>query len=272
MNNEYVKNYVLPNINFHLEDSHLQEHDEGRKQLSKYLIGEIFTSIRVYDFKIIKAYKGNSYRQIEFLETGYRKIVESKCMNTLCIVDPYEPSVCNVGIIGELYNQPQYSKNTLYTRWVGMIRRCYDEDCKSFKDYGAKGCIVSDDWLYYPKYINDIKKKDHYFDLITDTENWHIDKDILSSSNNKIYSNETTCIITKSNNIKERNDRNGNPSKYKERKVAQYTMDDNFIQQFDTIKDAAIYIKNDIRYLSHISKVCSGKGKSAFGYKWRYVS
>jgi hypothetical protein len=270
MYNEYVKTEILPFVNFEIDDAHLQDCNHAR--ISKYLIGEIYTSTHGYDFKIIKAYKGNSIRQIEFLNTGYRRFVESKDLFTKAIIDPYEPTVCGVGIVGEAYNRNGFSKNILYRRWIGIIRRCYDQQSNTYINSGAKECRMSDEWLYYPRFVADIKKKQNYLDLINDSINWSIDKDILSNNEDcKLYSNETTCIITLSDNVKERNVRNGNPSKYRERKVAQYTKNGDFVHQFDTVKEAIISIKGNSEALSHICNVCSGKAKTAFGFIWRYV-
>lgn len=30
--------------------------------------------------------------------------------------------------------------------WLGMRRRCYDESCKSYADYGGRGITVCDEW------------------------------------------------------------------------------------------------------------------------------
>lgn len=37
----------------------------------------------------------------------------------------------------------------LYTIWKGMNARCFNERHKSFKDYGAKGIAVCEDWKHF---------------------------------------------------------------------------------------------------------------------------
>ena len=37
---------------------------------------------------------------------------------------------------------------TIYNRWKGMKRRCYDVHFKQYKDYGGRGISVCDEWLY----------------------------------------------------------------------------------------------------------------------------
>ena len=55
-----------------------------------------------------------------------------------------------------------------------------------------------------------------------------------------------------------------------EKPVAQYDLNDNFIQQFKSAKEAGISlgkIKSD-----DIGAVCRGNQKTAFGYKWKFVN
>jgi len=46
-----------------------------------------------------------------------------------------------------------------YSLWCGMKQRCYYEKHKSFKDYGAKGIKVSDEWHDFEKFYNDMGSK-----------------------------------------------------------------------------------------------------------------
>lgn len=39
------------------------------------------------------------------------------------------------------------SNSKLFNIWTGMKQRCYDEHCKSYKDYGGRGIVVCNDWL-----------------------------------------------------------------------------------------------------------------------------
>ena len=47
-------------------------------------------------------------------------------------------------------------------------------------------------------------------------------------------------------------------------------MNMNFIQSFPSIREAAKSLNKD--GVSHISDVCKGKRKSAYGFKWRYAN
>lgn len=39
------------------------------------------------------------------------------------------------------------TKSSLYKKWSGIIKRCYKQSCKDYKNYGAKGVIICNDWL-----------------------------------------------------------------------------------------------------------------------------
>lgn len=39
-----------------------------------------------------------------------------------------------------------YSGDPLRSRWNGMIKRCYHENLKSFKNYGGRGITICDEW------------------------------------------------------------------------------------------------------------------------------
>lgn len=54
------------------------------------------------------------------------------------------------------------------------------------------------------------------------------------------------------------------------RKIAQYNMNGEHIQTFDSITEACNFLKLS-RYSSSISACCKGKHKSAYGYIWRYL-
>ena len=51
-------------------------------------------------------------------------------------------------------------------------------------------------------------------------------------------------------------------------KVAQYTLDNEFIREFESIKEAAELTSANA---SHISSVCKGKRKQTGGFVWKYI-
>jgi len=270
----YYFNNILPLIDMEkfYDDSLLLS---PKKTMKKYLVGEIYKNSIGLEYIIIKYYKGNSKRLIKFLKTGYKTIIESKELEKGNIKDPFYPSIQNIGVVGEKYFEHQYSKNIIYTRWTDIIDRCYNENCKNYKSYGGKGVKICDKWLYYPNFYNDIINKSHYEDLINSPSEWDIDKDELQlNKDNKIYSNDTVQIIHSYRNIQIRNQENGLPIKNR-KKVIQFDKNGNFIKEWQSSMDIALYFKNNPKRYKTINLICNkNKGVknnyTAYGYIWRY--
>lgn len=55
---------------------------------------------------------------------------------------------------------------------------------------------------------------------------------------------------------------------YNEKRIVQKTLEGVFIREFPSIAEAAKFFKKDV---PHISSVCRGKLKTAYGYKWEYA-
>ena len=164
--------------------------------------------------------KVDSYRsKIMFLKSGYQKIVYNTAITKNTLSDDTHSIICNVAT----KDIKVANNDMLYSRWKNIINRCYNEKHISYKDYGAKGCYVSQSWLIYSNFLNDMKNKDNYELLIQQPKKYHIDKDLICQGN-KCYCNEYTSIVTKMKNISESNTRN------KSVKVYQYDLDMNFIQ------------------------------------------
>lgn len=43
------------------------------------------------------------------------------------------------------------------------------------------------------------------------------------------------------------------------------------LKEFDTVSDAANYLKMPTTSRSNIGRVCNGKRKTAYGYKWKWI-
>lgn len=56
-------------------------------------------------------------------------------------------------------NWGQAEKHPLYKLWCGMRRRCSDEKCKSYMDYGARGITVCARWLDFWFFVEDVGER-----------------------------------------------------------------------------------------------------------------
>ena len=101
-----------------------------------------------------------------------------------------KPVLYGLGYHGMLYVN---SKEEAYTRWHGMVSRCYSVAVHNwYPDY--EGCTVCKEWLNYSNFklwYEERKKEIGIFD-----ERFDLDKDILFKGN-KLYSPETVCLVPK---------------------------------------------------------------------------
>lgn len=52
----------------------------------------------------------------------------------------------------EMLRTHQMSKTALYKSWAGMVQRCSNPNAKAYKDYGARGITVCDEWRDFQKF------------------------------------------------------------------------------------------------------------------------
>ena len=157
-----------------------------------------------------------------------------------------------------------------------MLRRCYDSKNNMFPSYGAIGCYVVDEWHYFSNFVNDMEQKEN-IDKIKNKNSvgWQLDKDYICNikgTEPHYYSNETTCIITEADNIKERNQRHGNPSENQKIKVMQFDTKGNYITSWDSIIAAGKSIDGEKANTSWLIKCCKGDANTYKGYCWIYES
>ena len=47
-----------------------------------------------------------------------------------------------------------YKHTRLYGVWLEMKKRCYNKNCKSYKDYGGRGITICDEWMNFENFHN----------------------------------------------------------------------------------------------------------------------
>lgn len=155
-------------------------------------------------YKILSIFKSGSRKMclIEFTKTKFR--TETRIESALHgkAKDPYFPSCCGVGYMGEVSTK---GNERLYNIWRTMISRCYNPNNCEYHNYGKKGVIVCERWHCYKNFLNDAQLLKGY-DLFLNSKklkNVHLEKDILSEGR-KIYSPETCCWTTAGENERAR--------------------------------------------------------------------
>ena len=85
----------------------------------------------------------------------------------------------------------------LFQTWRNMISRCYNYNDPSFHKYGGKGVYVSDDWLFFDRFKEDVKTLLNYDLKEKNPNDYQLDKDFLGE---KYYSKETCVWLNKKEN------------------------------------------------------------------------
>lgn len=83
-------------------------------------------------------------------------------------------------------------KHQLYGVWSGMKQRCYYEKAINYKDYGARGIRICEDWL------NDFKK---FYDWCIE-KGWKDGLDVDRADNEKDYSPDNCILSTRKQNTR----------------------------------------------------------------------
>lgn len=142
-----------------------------------------------------KKYPSNKSRLFicKFYNPEYYGLFSKASIKSGKIKNKYYPIINGVACIGEA------SKNHfLYSRWLNMIKRCYDENNKDYINYGAIGIKVCDEWKCFENYIEGVKKVEGYNEELIKKGILELDKD---KKNGKIYHPEYCVWITKSENV-----------------------------------------------------------------------
>ncbi len=161
----------------------------------------IYKNNKGYSYEIIgnkRMVKNQYVVDIKFIDTGYIKTVRSSDAINGKVKDDHAKDICGVackGVTPISYNKKAYSI------WKNMIQRCYSTNNKSYKYYGGIGITVSNEWLCYENFLNDLESIDGYDYIKFKNNEIELDKD-YKSTENKIYSINNCSFISRSENVK----------------------------------------------------------------------
>lgn len=89
----------------------------------------------------------------------------------------------------------------LRNRYYSMMNRCYNVNCKKYKNYGARGITVCNRWKdNLSNYLKDVKLLDGYDENLILQGKLQLDKD-LKIKESKIYSPDTCKWVTEKENV-----------------------------------------------------------------------
>lgn len=119
----------------------------------------------------------------QFIEIAASKSSINNRSNILGVgINDAEYHITNCDKDGRILSRCPY-----YSKWSGMLRRCYCEVYQK-KQVTYKGCVVCDEWLIFSSFKLWMKGQSNW-------EGNEIDKDILVSGN-KVYSPKTCRFVS----------------------------------------------------------------------------
>lgn len=132
---------------------------------------------------------------VRFVATGYECEVFRSNIRTGEIKDPTMPVVAGVGFMGVGKHKAKIKgvMTRSYTKWAGMMYRCYGDHSGKNKCY--EGVTVCNDWHNYQVFADWFNC--NYPD---DGKEYHLDKDI-NGGDAKIYSPESCSFVSAGENI-----------------------------------------------------------------------
>lgn len=219
----------------------------------------------IYDKYIYKNSKGQSYKVlssegsknivISFERTGYVRTTSIARISDGSIKDFYEPSVCNIGYLGEgIYCSLHHKKS--YFKWKDMLNRCYNRHYHK-RQPTYINCYVEKYWHNFQNF------SDWFYSQSNWEENIELDKDIRLGYGCNVYSRESCSLVTKIEN---------NSPRYKRSKVMGVIDKPYLFIRSDGLRSTTYNISDMARKYglnsSHLSALVRGERKSH--KSWRF--
>lgn len=160
---------------------------------SKY-VGQIITTTQGYEYLIYDFDSTSNIYKICFIHNGL--CLEKKTSKNFHAVEyPYHKTCFDIACIGLVKLNDKKLRNKLYSTWRGMINRCYDKENISYPLYGGKGVFVSDRWLCFEYFTQDVQNIPNWSDKMQNWTKFTLEKDF---GRGYVYSKDD-CIWSKDN-------------------------------------------------------------------------
>ena len=156
-------------------------------------VGEVYPTENFGDI-IITSYSNCDTVGFEFIRTGYRGTDSAGNIRKGLIKDRLQPTRYNVGFLGVGDYTPCVCRKQTpaYQAWNNMMARCYS-GLESYKSY--REVTVCEDWHNFQNFAEWFEENF--------IEGWHLDKDIRTDREIKMYSPYTCMFVEPEENIRE---------------------------------------------------------------------
>lgn len=183
----------------------LQENGGNPLENPLYYVDRIMVNNHGDEYTVIEYTGYNKHKQhtytIKFTKSGAIKAnVTLSNMRRGAVRDRYAATVFGKGCLGEAKKSEHPHE---YQIWTCMLERCYVETATGYQWYGGKGVTICDRWLCFENFVNDLPKLPGYDETLFKAGRLRLDKDILGSKGDKVYSPQTCQFVTHSVNMNE---------------------------------------------------------------------
>lgn len=223
-------------------------------------------------------------------------ICQCDCGNIHYVSSRHWKEVKSCGCLLKSRNGNFNYKSKLYSTWKSMKSRCMIKSNPSYKNYGAKGIKVCNEWLNFNifkdwainnGYDENKTRKEQSLDRIKNNGNYEPNNcrwvnSIVQANNTSrnifLTYNKTTRTMAQWSRIlkinyksfssfvlNKRHNKNGNKNK---KKILQLDMNDNPIKQFNSITEAS---KETQISITSISEIAKGRRKPMKDFKWKFI-
>lgn len=108
---------------------------------------------------------GDSLCQVEFVETGTRRVTRRSSVRHGRVKDLYAKTLHGVACIGNPLGIKGYDPTRHDALWRRMIARCYDPTNTGYKHAGALSVEVCKRWLCLERFCKDMRLAEHGIDV-----------------------------------------------------------------------------------------------------------
>lgn len=168
----------------------------------RYKIGQVFTN-NYGDTAVITDFEKGTHtrarRCIMRFEDGTIISVSSSKIKIGNWINPNKPTIHGIGFIGQgdFRSAHKNIPSKAYSRWSGMLSRCYNKEDPSYSIYGGAGVYVDNEWHNFQNFAK------WFYDNCpenTKARDINIDKDLFSGVT-KMYSENTCCLLPAKLNV-----------------------------------------------------------------------
>lgn len=173
----------------------------GLKRDPKSIEGKIFETNNCGSLIVIR-YSSFNLIKVKFIETGAVVDVQNIAhIKNGCVRDPLCKTVLDIGFHGVGRHKGFIGKKrtSCYTRWIGILSRCYNKLGDSYGRYGGVGVVVHEDWHNFQNFADWYYLECKKLNIDPDDNDMQIDKDIKSVGI-KMYSPDNCILISSQSN------------------------------------------------------------------------